>query len=102
VTETSYSDTHVPGQDVGVVGVVGEEEEGPLDSTPGAVAWTITQFILGSWMWVVGQQVGSLSCTGVGYWVVFDSFGVGLRNVIPGWLEMGGKSERERLKRSYG
>ncbi|KAF5339690.1 hypothetical protein D9758_014899 [Tetrapyrgos nigripes] len=95
VSESSYSDTthtHIPGQDVLEA----------VDSAPGAVAWTITQFVLGAWMWVVGQQVGSLSCTGVGYWVVFDSFGVGLRNVLPQWLGAGVKSEREKLKRSYG
>ncbi|KAF8879807.1 hypothetical protein BD779DRAFT_1612849 [Infundibulicybe gibba] len=34
------------------------------------------QFVLGSWLWVSGQQNGSLSCTGLGYWVVFDAFGI--------------------------
>lgn len=34
-----------------------------------AVAGT-GQFLLGAWLWVCGQQIGSLSVTGLGYWVV--------------------------------
>ncbi|KAI0791460.1 hypothetical protein BC629DRAFT_1593070 [Irpex lacteus] len=48
-----------------------------------AVAMASVQFILGASLWVVGQQIGSLSCTGLGYWVVFDSFGVALGHVLP-------------------
>ncbi|THU81858.1 hypothetical protein K435DRAFT_831774 [Dendrothele bispora CBS 962.96] len=94
ISESTYSDsqTHVPGQGIAE----------PIETTPGALAWTVTQFMLGAWMWVAGQQIGSLSCTGVGYWVVFDAFGVGLGNVLPGWLGTGVKSEREKLRRSYG
>ncbi|KAK7446720.1 hypothetical protein VKT23_014415 [Stygiomarasmius scandens] len=92
VSESAYSDAHVPGQDIAE----------SVDMAPGAVAWTVTQFMLGAWMWVAGQQVGSLACTGVGYWVVFDSFGVGLGNVLPGWLRTGSKNEQEKLRRSYG
>lgn len=44
------------------------------------------QFVLGASLWVVGQQIGSLSCTGLGYWVVFDSFGVCLGRVLPGYF----------------
>lgn len=51
-----------------------------------AVAVSSIQFVLGAWVWVSGQKIGSLSCTGLGYWVVFDSFGVALTKVIPGWL----------------
>ncbi|KAF8801985.1 hypothetical protein BYT27DRAFT_7261427 [Phlegmacium glaucopus] len=52
----------------------------------GAAAVSSIQFVLGAWLWLSGQQVGSISCTGLGYWVVFDSFGVALTKVIPGWL----------------
>jgi hypothetical protein len=67
------------------------------------------QFLVGAWLWVCGQRTGSLSCTGIGYWVVFDSFGVGVGSVLPGWLnskddELMNTREREReaLKRPYG
>ena len=73
-----------------------------------AVAVSAIQFILGAWLWVSGQQVGSLSCTGLGYWVVFDSFGVALSEVIPGWLSRSSKNagfaekEREKIRRPFG
>ncbi|KAL0945998.1 hypothetical protein HGRIS_012273 [Hohenbuehelia grisea] len=63
----------------------------------------VLQFLLGSWLWVLGQQAGSLSSTGLGYWIVFDAFGVAIGTVIPGrWARQGGPSEKERLRRSYG
>lgn len=36
----------------------------------------ILQFCLGGLVWVRGQAIGSLACTGLGYWVVFDAFGI--------------------------
>ncbi|KAG1763001.1 hypothetical protein EV702DRAFT_1051999 [Suillus placidus] len=36
----------------------------------------IVQFCLGGLVWVRGQAIGSLACTGLGYWVVFDTFGI--------------------------
>lgn len=33
---------------------------------------------LGAMLWVRGQQAGSLACTGLGYWVVFDAIGLAL------------------------
>ncbi|KAH7929037.1 hypothetical protein BV22DRAFT_1030074 [Leucogyrophana mollusca] len=39
----------------------------------------LAQFALGALLWVRGQQIGSLACTGLGYWVVFDAFGIGIR-----------------------
>jgi hypothetical protein len=36
------------------------------------------------WLWISGQQTGSLVCTGVG--IVFNVFGVGLARVLEGWL----------------
>lgn len=36
----------------------------------------ILQFCLGGLLWVRGQAIGSLACTGLGYWVVFDAFGI--------------------------
>jgi hypothetical protein len=72
-----------------------------------AVAVSAIQFVLGAWLWVIGQQVGSISCTGLGYWVVFDSFGVALSKVIPGWLSRSSNAgfaekERERIRRPFG
>ncbi|KAI0703022.1 hypothetical protein BC835DRAFT_1078291 [Cytidiella melzeri] len=55
-----------------------------IDTT--AFAMAIVQFVLGASLWVAGQQIGSLSCTGLGYWVVFDSFGVCLGHVLPGYV----------------
>lgn len=65
-----------------------------------AVAIVVVQFILGASLWVVGQQIGSLSCTGLGYWVVFDSFGVGLAHVLPGHLAR--PSLQDTTHRFYG
>ncbi|KAF9484229.1 hypothetical protein BDN70DRAFT_798068 [Pholiota conissans] len=72
-----------------------------------ALVASASQFVLGAYMWVVGQQVGSLSVTGLGYWVVFDAFGIGLSRVVPGWLGSDSKGnvsdkERERIRRPYG
>ncbi|KAM6501499.1 hypothetical protein JOM56_004513 [Amanita muscaria] len=61
----------------------------------------LCQFALGSWLWVVGQQVGSLACTGLGYWVVFDAVGVAIGKVIPQWLKRKVR-ELERIRRPYG
>ncbi|KAI0062539.1 hypothetical protein BV25DRAFT_1803814 [Artomyces pyxidatus] len=58
------------------------------------------QFMLGAWLWVTGQQVGSLSCTGLGYWVVFDSFGVVVGHVLPAYLRR--PSLQAPLRRPYG
>ncbi|KAJ3982937.1 hypothetical protein F5890DRAFT_279188 [Lentinula detonsa] len=63
-----------------------------------ALPFTIVQFLLGSFLWVSGQQIGSLGTTGLGYWVVFDAFGVGVGAVLKGWLK-GGVSA---LRRPYG
>ncbi|TFK31614.1 hypothetical protein BDQ12DRAFT_739896 [Crucibulum laeve] len=70
-----------------------------------AAAAGLAQFILGAWLWVRGQQVGSLSVTGLGYWIVFDAFGVGLSKVVPGWLASAGtlgEKEKEKMRRPYG
>jgi len=65
---------------------------------PGAIALATGQFILGSWLWVSGQQIGSLSCTGLGYWVVFDSMGVAVDHLLPTWLR---KSGHDKAHRQY-
>lgn len=66
----------------------------------GAVAMTSIQFILGAALWVSGQQIGSLACTGLGYWVVFDSFGVALGKLVPSWLSR--PSMKNYWRRPYG
>ena len=55
-----------------------------LTSSPSLIS--IAQFILGSALWVRGQGCGSLACTGLGYWVVFDAFGVACTGVLPRYL----------------
>jgi hypothetical protein len=60
----------------------------------------IVQFILGGTLWVSGQQIGSLGCTGLGYWVVFDAFGVILEHVLPGYLAL--ESLKSPIRRPYG
>lgn len=84
-----------------------EQFEEPEKISSAALTASIAQFMLGAYLWVTGQQVGSLSCTGLGYWVVFDSFGVALKDVVPGWLTSSSTSgsatkEREKIRRPYG
>lgn len=67
---------------------------------PMASIVAVVQFVLGATLWVVGQQIGSLSCTGLGYWVVFDSFGVCLAHVLPGYLAR--PEARAGMRRPYG
>lgn len=63
----------------------------------------ILQFILGAYIWVTGQQIGSLSCTGLGYWVVFDAFGVGVGGgVLSGYLGLDKEGKPKGVKRAYG
>lgn len=75
----------------------------------GPVIGAVGQFLVGAWLWVCGQRIGSLSCTGIGYWVVFDSLGVGISKVFPPWLNSkkdtlrnAREKERAMLKRPYG
>ena len=70
----------------------------------GASVVGVGQFVIGAWLWVVGQQVGSLACTGLGYWVVFDAIGVGIGKVVPRWLKStsGKQGEKEKIRRPYG
>ena len=55
---------------------------GQIMSLPSALrtklAFSCVEFTIGALLWISGQQNGSLSCTGLGYWVVFDAAGVGL------------------------
>lgn len=74
----------------------------PLGYTPLSLAASLFQFTLGASLWVRGQRIGSLACTGLGYWVVFDAFGVALSEVVPVWLDSGHKNGREKLRRPYG
>ena len=76
------------------------EPSGGLQTKPLAVTATLGQFLLGAWLWVSGQQIGSLSCTGLGYWVVFDSFGIALNTLLPAYLAK--ESMQNKLRRSYG
>ncbi|KAJ3891398.1 hypothetical protein GG344DRAFT_47424 [Lentinula edodes] len=81
-----------------------------LPTSPLALPFTIIQFFLGGFLWVSGQQIGSLGTTGLGYWVVFDSLGVGVGKVLGSWLREGsgesGTSSsgngKNALRRPYG
>ncbi|KAL5520776.1 hypothetical protein ACEPAF_2779 [Sanghuangporus sanghuang] len=76
----------------------------PLTRPQNVVRHTVTvsavQFVLGAALWVSGQQNGSLACTGLGYWVVFDSFGVALRHVLPAYLSS--ESIQSKTRWPYG
>ncbi|KAH0831311.1 hypothetical protein J3R83DRAFT_13955 [Lanmaoa asiatica] len=52
--------------------------EGKNVSSAGTAAMITAsaQFALGALLWTRGQSIGSLACTGLGYWVVFDALGV--------------------------
>ncbi|KZT04951.1 uncharacterized protein LAESUDRAFT_682098 [Laetiporus sulphureus 93-53] len=67
---------------------------------PEAVGAAVTQFLLGVSLWVIAQQVGSLACTGLGYWVVFDALGVALAHVLPGYLAR--PSMKVEMRRPFG
>jgi len=51
----------------------------------------VLQFYLGALLWVRGQVIGSLACTGLGYWVVFDAFSIAVGGPLVG-KEKGGFS----------
>ncbi|KAI9448646.1 hypothetical protein F5148DRAFT_1250924 [Russula earlei] len=53
----------------------------------GAIVASVGQFVLGAWLWITGQGIGSLACTGLGYWVVFDAIGVAVNTILPLYLK---------------
>ncbi|OJT05934.1 hypothetical protein TRAPUB_3224 [Trametes pubescens] len=77
---------------------------GKIRASPGSstlpVCASVGQFALGAWLWITGQQVGSLSCTGLGYWVVFDAIGVALGHILPNYLAR--PDMRAETRRPYG
>ncbi|KAJ7594231.1 hypothetical protein C8J56DRAFT_777486 [Mycena floridula] len=80
-----------------------EHHVAPVTQTPvSAMILATVQFILGAWLWVSGQQNGSLGCTGLGYWVVFDSFGIAVSRILPWRLESQSEQRAEQVKRPYG
>jgi hypothetical protein len=89
----------------------------PLVMSPAfAKALSIINLSLGATLWVSGQQAGSLACTGLGYWVVFDSIGLALSrnfdfglgsvvNRLDGRAKvnlMVTDNDREAIRRPYG
>ncbi|KAF5366140.1 hypothetical protein D9757_010951 [Collybiopsis confluens] len=70
-------------------------------SSPFALPFTIAQFLIGALLWASGQQIGSLGTTGLGYWVVFDSFGLGVGVILGRWLN-GSGAGIDGLRRPYG
>ncbi|PIL29101.1 transporter [Ganoderma sinense ZZ0214-1] len=72
----------------------------PQEISPVTIGVGLWQFVVGAWLWITGQQVGSLACTGLGYWVVFDAFGVALGHVLPNYLAH--SDRRAETRRPYG
>jgi len=64
-----------------------------------ALASAFAQFLIGAGTWAAGQRHGALSCTGLGYWIIFDALGLG----IYGWISKGrfGDAQSE-LRRPFG
>ncbi|KAL5478437.1 hypothetical protein ACEPAI_2621 [Sanghuangporus weigelae] len=72
----------------------------PQNVVRDTIAVSVVQFVLGAALWVSGQQNGSLACTGLGYWVVFDSFGVALHHPLPAYLSS--DFMQSKTRRPYG
>ncbi|EST07321.2 ATP phosphoribosyltransferase, catalytic domain protein [Kalmanozyma brasiliensis GHG001] len=83
----------------------------PQTSRP-LLLFGISHFGLGAALWMAGQEVDSLSATGLGYLVVFDAMGI-LGNAVADWLveweqhasdlrRRTPKSDGTALKRPYG
>lgn len=72
----------------------------PPKIAPEAVGVAAAEFLLGVWLWITAQQVGSLACTGLGYWIVFDSLGVALGHIVPGYLAS--PSTQSQYRRPFG
>ncbi|EGO01344.1 hypothetical protein SERLA73DRAFT_179515 [Serpula lacrymans var. lacrymans S7.3] len=77
-----------------------EHRDVPPSVSTSAAVIAVAQFFLGAWVWVSGQQIGSLACTGLGYWIVFDAFGISLAEVVPGYLA--GNDLQSKVRRPYG
>jgi hypothetical protein len=63
-------------------------------TSPFQTSIALLQFFLGAWLWVSGQQIGSLACTGLGYWVVFDAIGIWIAGGMGGLIgrRLGGET----------
>src|SRR5216683_2392847 len=83
---------HPPSESTSPVSPPSDSDTSPFshlhdDSLPlGAIVASVWQFTLGAWLWITGQGIGSLACTGLGYWVVFDAIGVALSTILPVYL----------------
>lgn len=62
----------------------------------------LLEFCVGANLWVVGQQCGSLSCTGLGYWVVFDALGILLGSAADGGCMRWLCGREDVIRRPYG
>lgn len=62
-----------------------------------ALAFTAFEFIVGACLWGAGQARGSLACTGLGYWVVFDSSSVALSKRLIPWLGQNESPDVDKL-----
>ena len=66
----------------------------------GAIAASCGQLVLGAWLWITGQGIGSLACTGLGYWVVFDAIGIAVSKILSAYLHR--PIPNARVRRPYG
>jgi hypothetical protein len=72
----------------------------PMRIMPSAIVVSTAEFFLGAWIWIAGQQRGSLSSAGLGYWVVFDAIGVAVSKILPGYLAS--SEMQKKYRRPYG
>lgn len=65
-----------------------------------ALGLGLLEFFVGACLWVDGQAVGSVSITGLGYLVVYDAIGVGIR--VLGSIMRTGEGSQSSLRRPFG
>ncbi|KAF8333201.1 uncharacterized protein EI90DRAFT_3053339 [Cantharellus anzutake] len=65
-----------------------------------ALIFFAAETVLGSSLWIAGQSRGSLACTGLGYWIVFDSLGVALSSAFPSLWSL--SAQEVDLQRPFG
>lgn len=65
-----------------------------------ALGVSLLEFFVGASLWVDGQAGGSVSITGLGYLVVYDALGLGIR--VLGSILRTGEGSQSSLRRSFG
>jgi hypothetical protein len=65
-----------------------------------ALGLSLLEFFVGASLWVDGQAGGSVAITGLGYLVVYDAIGVGIR--VMGSIMRTGEGSQSSLRRPFG